>query len=197
MCRRVVKLMSCKSIKIADNTPSSFMLNIMTSSFPALSSVSIISVFNTVKNWSLFLDSAPGRTTTSVRIELLDTGKFRLDGAKPVSDQLLSSPCVLDLLRQHIAGGGIGLRFVLLDEARRETPLLLRRPLYRCSYPLTLKHLCRRRINASLGGRSVERLPLPPSLKQHIQQYPYDLWPLKRRCIGLRLRSGIDSIFRN
>lgn len=121
-------------------------------------------------------DLSHGRTTTSVRIELLNTGKFRLDGAEPVSDRLLSSPCVLDLLRQHIASRGVGRqKFVLMDEARHETPLLLQRPLYQSSSPLAMKHLCRRRINASLDGRSVERLPLPPSLKHYLQEYPYDL----------------------
>jgi len=134
-------------------------------------------------NWLLIrlnvvLERASGRNITSVRIELLDTGEFRLDGEKPGSHLLPSSPCVLDLLRQHIVDGGVGRRqFVLLDGSQpcRETPLFLQRPLYRDPYPATLKHLCRRRIHSSLEGRGVDRLHLVPSLKQYLKEYPSDI----------------------
>jgi len=124
------------------------------------------------------LESLYGRTTTSVRIELLETGKFRLDGENPGSQLLPSSPCVLDLLRRHIVDRGVARgEFVLLDGAHpcRETPMLLRRPLYRDGGPATLKHLCRRKIHAALDGRSVGRLHLVPSLKQYLKEYPSEL----------------------
>ena len=127
---------------------------------------------------SLFSESVSGRTTTSVRIELLDTGKLRLDGEKPGLHLLPSSPCVLDLLRRHIVDRGVAQgQFVLLNGAHpcRETPMLLRRPLYRDRGPASLKHLCRRRIHSTLDGRSVSRLHLVPSLKHYLEQYPSDL----------------------
>ena len=121
------------------------------------------------------LEGATRHTTTSVRIELLDTGRFRLDGERPGSHLLPSSPCVLDLLRRHTAQRAVGrAEFVLLDGGR-ETPLVLRRPLYRDAGAATLKHLCRRRIHSVLDGRSVERLHLVPSLKQYLKDYPSDL----------------------
>jgi len=126
----------------------------------------------------MFSESVPGRSSTSVRIELLETGRFRLDGEKPGSHLLPASPCVLDLLRRHMVERGVGRgKFVLLDgsDPVRETPMLLRRPLYRDSCPALLKHLCRRQIHSALGGRSVDRLQLVPSLKQYLKDYPSDL----------------------
>lgn len=119
--------------------------------------------------------ASSGRASTSVRIELLETGRFRLDGEKPGAHRLPSSRCVLDLLRRHTADGAVGrAEFVLLDGGR-ETPLMLRRPLHRDGRPSTLKHLCRRRIHSALDGRSVDRLHLVPSLKQYLKDYPSDL----------------------
>ena len=126
----------------------------------------------------LFSESASGRTSTSVRIKLLATGKFRLDGEKPGSHLLPSSPCVLDLLRRHMPERGVDRgEFVLLDgsDPGRETPMRLRRPLYHERCPATLSHLCRRRIHSALDGRSVDRLHLVPSLKQYLKDYPSDL----------------------
>jgi len=128
----------------------------------------------------VFTESVSGRTSTSVRIELLKTGTFRLDGDKSTSHRLPSSPCVLDLLRRHTAARGVGRgEFVLLNgsEHGRETPLVLRRPLYRRDLigPATLKHLCRRRVHSALDGRGVDRLHLVPSLKQYLDDYPSDL----------------------
>lgn len=120
-------------------------------------------------------DGVSRHTSTSVRIQLLETGRFRLDGEKPSSHLLPSSPCVLDLLRRHTAERAVGrTEFVLLDGGR-ETPLVLRRPLNRDTGPATLKHLCRRRIHSVLDGRSVDRLHLVPSLKQYLKEYPSDL----------------------
>ena len=119
-----------------------------------------------------------GRTSTSVRIELLDTGKFRLDGEKPGSHLLPSSACVLDLLRRHVLEHGVARgEFVLLNGGHpcRETPMFLRRPLYCDRHPATLKHLCRRQIHSALAGRDVDRLYLVPSLKQYLNEYPSDL----------------------
>lgn len=115
-----------------------------------------------------------------MRIEQLqDTGKFRLDGEKSGSHLLPVSACVLDLLRRHVVGGGRAGRreFVLLDgtDRSRETPLLLRRALYRDPGPATLKHLCRRGIHSALDGRNVDRLHLVPSLKLYLKDYPSSL----------------------
>jgi len=124
-----------------------------------------------------------GRGSTSVRIELLETGRFRLDGERPGAHLLPSSPCVLDLLRRHTAAaadGEVGRAEVVLLDGGRETPLVLRRPLYRnaaaaAAAPASLKHLCRRRIHSVLDGRNVDRLHLVPSLKQYLKDYPCDL----------------------
>lgn len=117
-----------------------------------------------------------GRSSTSVRIELTSTDKFRLDAETRSAHLLPAAPCVLDLLRRHIVDGGG--QFVLLDVTEQpghEMPLMLRRPLYRDARPAALKHLCRRRIHSALDGRSVDRLQLVPSLKQYLNEYPSDL----------------------
>jgi hypothetical protein len=121
-----------------------------------------------------------GGSVTSVRI-VHESGRFRLDGDPERGHLLPAFPCVLELIRHHVrmrgTSGGGGL-FVFLERSGCgiETPVMLRRPLLRPeASPSTLAHLCRRRINAALDGRSVDRLHLVPSLKQYLKDYPSDL----------------------
>lgn len=61
------------------------------------------------------------------------------------------------------------------DGSAVSLPVVLRRPLSASGSASPLKHLCRRRIMALVGDRSVYRLHLLPSLRQYLLEYPYDL----------------------
>jgi hypothetical protein len=80
-----------------------------------------------------------------------------------------------------------GNSYVFLESSgRRDTPVLLRTPLR--DAPQSLSHLCRRAVHRALsrGGQPlsaadyeregvVDRLPLVPSLKKYLKDYPYQL----------------------
>ena len=71
----------------------------------------------------------------------------------------------------------------LESSGRRDTPVVLRRPLYRRVDRLS--HLCRRAVHGALSrgpsgsesdrGAVVDRLQLIPSLKCYLKDYPYEL----------------------
>ena len=115
--------------------------------------------------------SCPGRGSTLVRIELLETGRFRLDGERPGAHLLPSSPCVLDLLRRHTAADSVvGRAEVVLLDGGRETPLVLRRPLYRngtgvTEAPLSTQNsLCVGRTKCRMASSRAQSQTLPQGL---------------------------------
>lgn len=65
-------------------------------------------------------------------------------------------------------------RYVFIESSgRRDTPILLRRPMDRGA--ASMKHLCRKRINGLLRENDVSRLQLTPSLREFLSEYPYDI----------------------
>jgi len=132
------------------------------------------------------------RGTTSIRV-VYCAGLFRLD-CSPEQEHLMPTfDCVLRLVvhyvriccsdRRKSPGGG---SYVFLESSgRRDTPVLMRRPLYRRADRLA--HLCRRAVHRALyrgaaaGGCQldhvsvVDRLQLIPSLKSYLKDYPYEL----------------------
>lgn len=116
------------------------------------------------------------RGTTSIRI-IYDspTGLFRLDSEPEQIHLMPTFDCVIRLIKFYVnVNSGALNNFVLLQmNGQRDMPVLLRRP-YECTPP-SLSHLCRKRINASLGNNNVNRLQLIPSLKAFLIDYPYDI----------------------
>ena len=142
------------------------------------------------------------RGTTSIRL-IYGAGLFRLD-CSPEQEHLMPTfDCALRLLvhyvrlcteppppRRRLAGSSschvttTGSSYVFVESGgRRDTPVVLRRPLYRRVDRLV--HLCRRAIHRALGrgpkrsdadrASTVDRLQLIPSLKAYLKDYPYEL----------------------
>jgi len=124
------------------------------------------------------------RGTTSIRI-VYNAGLFRLDSDEDQAHIMPTFDCVLSLICHYVAlsssryGGprqgrrGVKNDYVFLESSgRKDTPVLLRRPLE--NVPARLAHICRRRIHGLLGGQSLDRLHLTPSLKKYLTDYPYD-----------------------
>lgn len=126
------------------------------------------------------------RATTSIRV-FYDSGRFRLDGVPESIGKLPNFDCVVGLIQYHVTGRGERRRrrradgtcdavaFVGMAATDTLLPVEFRRPLPVSSSPSSLKHLCRRRVNGLLDGRSNNRLMLSPPLKQFLLEYPYDL----------------------
>lgn len=118
------------------------------------------------------------RGTTSIRIIYdFPVGLFRLDSEPEQIHLMPTFDCVLRLIKfyvdQSVNNGALN-NFVLLQmNGQRDIPVLIRRPYE--ARPQSLSHLCRRRINASLGKNNVNRLQLIPSLKTFLIDYPYDI----------------------
>lgn len=119
------------------------------------------------------------RGTTSIRIIYDSPGLFRLDSEPEQVHLLPTFDCVLKLIKFYVdqsaanSGGALN-NFVLLQmNGQRDMSVILRRPYER--RPPSLSHLCRKRINASLGNNNVNRLQLIPSLKAFLIDYPYDI----------------------
>lgn len=125
------------------------------------------------------------RGTTSIRV-VYESGLFRLDSDPDQSYLMPTFDCVLNLIRHYVrlsAGRRLASiespptnSYVLRESTgRRDTPVLLRRPLE--TTPASLAHSCRKRIHHSLGKNphNVNRLHLKPSLKDYLSLYPYDI----------------------
>lgn len=125
------------------------------------------------------------RGTTSIRV-LYEGGLFRLDSDPDQSYLMPTFDCALSLIRHYVRLSA-GRRLPSVDSpqtnsyvlrestGRRDTPVLLRRPLE--TTPASLAHSCRKRIHHSLGKypQNVNRLHLKPSLKDYLSLYPYDV----------------------
>ena len=142
------------------------------------------------------MDSTSASAVTSIRI-VYEAGRFRFDGVPESVERLPAFDCVVELIRYHMEdskrrasfeGSRDGVRsagviaFVgrtaVQGKSTTETtplPVALERPLPVCNAPSTLKHMCRRSVSSLLGDRSVSRLHLPPSLRQYLLDYPYDV----------------------
>jgi len=129
------------------------------------------------------------RGTTSIRV-IYHAGLFRLDSSPDQEHLMPTFDCALRLVshyaricrseRRPTATG-----YVFLESSgRRDTPVVLRRPLYRRVGRLA--HLCRRAVHRALSrgpaaarrsdsGAVVDRLQLVPSLKCYLKDYPYEL----------------------
>lgn len=125
------------------------------------------------------------RGTTSIRV-VYEGGLFRLDSDPDQSYLMPTFDCVLNLIRHYVrlsAGRRLASvespptnSYVLRESTgRRDTPVLLRRPLE--TTPASLAHSCRKSIHHSLGKnpQNVNRLHLKPSLKDYLSLYPYDI----------------------
>lgn len=116
------------------------------------------------------------RGVTSIRI-ICESGLFRLDSEQEQIHLMPTFDCVIQLIQLYVdqsTNNGAQSNFVLLQmNGQRDVPVLLRRPLER--RPSTLSHLCRKRINGTIGSNSVNRLPLIPSLKVFLTDYPFDI----------------------
>ena len=118
------------------------------------------------------------RGTTSTRISF-DAGQFRLNHAPEHRDEMPAFDCVLGLIEYYLklagrtGGGATSHHRCIFAETngRKDTPVVLTDPLL--ARPAELKHLCRKTVNRSLAGNSVERLYLTPSLKAYLNAYPY------------------------
>lgn len=127
------------------------------------------------------------RGSTSIRM-IYHAGLFRLD-CSPEQEHLMPTfDCALRLIAHYVriccSRRTSGSSYVFLESSgRRDTPVLLRRPLYRRVDRLT--HLCRRAVHRALSWRPsdsesdrgglVDRLQLVPSLKCYLKDYPYEL----------------------
>ena len=127
------------------------------------------------------------RGTTSIRM-IYHAGLFRLDCAPDQEHLIPTFDCALRLVVHYVRScdrrRSAGVSYVFLESSgRRDTPVLLRKPLYWRVDRLT--HLCRRAVHRALTrGPSgsdpdratlVDRLHLVPSLKCYLKDYPYEL----------------------
>lgn len=119
------------------------------------------------------------RGTTSIRI-VYECGMFRMDSEPEQRHLMPTFECVLRMIqyyRRLCLGRGSPVRrssFVFLESSgRKDTRVLLRRPME--ASPHCLVHLCRLGIHAVLRENGVARLPLTPSLKMFLMDYPYDV----------------------
>jgi len=128
------------------------------------------------------------RGTTSIRV-IYHAGLFRLDCTSEQEYLLPSFDCVLRLVAHYVRlcaarRRSTGSGYVFLESSgRRDTPVVLLRPLYRTVGRLA--HLCRLAVHGALcRGPSgsdldrvfvVDRLQLIPSLKSYLRDYPYEM----------------------
>lgn len=128
------------------------------------------------------------RGTTSIRM-LYHAGLFHLDCSREQEHLMPTFDCALRLVVHYVRvcsdrRRSAGSSYVFLESSgRRDTPVLLRRPLYWRVDRLT--HLCRRAVHGALShgpasspsdrGAVVDRLQLIPSLKCYLKDYPYEL----------------------
>lgn len=142
------------------------------------------------------------RGPTSIRIAYR-SGLFRLDCTPDQEHLLPTFDCAVRLLCHYVrlcggngyshrksrtanpssTSGGVNSYVFLESSGRRDTPVLLRTPFR--ERPQRLGQLCRRTIHAAVGlgpvgvdadrESAVDRLPLVPSLKTYLKDYPYDL----------------------
>lgn len=117
------------------------------------------------------------RGTTSIRIVCECGGRFRLDCEPEQVHMMPTFDCVVALVQSYVHQGERRTtpNNLVLQEmnGRKDLPVLLRRP-YETSAP-SLAHLCRKRINGIMGTKSINRLQLLPSLKDFLNDYPYDI----------------------
>jgi len=128
------------------------------------------------------------RGTTSIRM-VYHAGLFHLDCSAEQEHLMPTFDCALRLVAHYVRicseRRRHGSSYVFLESSgRRDTPVVLRRPLYRQVDRLT--HLCRRAVHLTLSrgpwrsqpdrGCLVDRLQLIPSLKTYLKDYPYELW---------------------
>jgi len=128
------------------------------------------------------------RGTTSIRM-LYHAGLFHLDCSRDQEHLMPTFDCALRLVVHYVRicsdrRRSTGSSYVFLESSgRRDTPVLLRRPLYfRVD---RLAHLCRRAVHGALSRgpagspsdrcSAVDRLHLIPSLKCYLKDYPYEL----------------------
>jgi suppressor of cytokine signaling 2 len=144
------------------------------------------------------------RGPTSIRIAYR-SGLFRLNCTPDQEHLLPTFDCAVRLICHYVrlcSGNGYSRRkgrtanssnggatsgvnsYVFLESSgRRDTPVLLRSPFR--ERPQRLGQLCRRAIHSAVGlgpvgadvdrESAVDRLPLVPSLKTYLKDYPYDL----------------------
>ncbi|XP_077980579.1 suppressor of cytokine signaling 2-like [Glandiceps talaboti] len=120
------------------------------------------------------------RGTTSVRIQYTRDGRFRLDADESIRDRTPVFDCVVQLMAHYMEGeesstSGRQL-FWLEPSGRKDVPVKLNCPL-KANVPM-LQHLCRLSINRSLKRDLAIKyrvcdLPLPPSLKSYLIEYPF------------------------
>jgi len=142
---------------------------------------------STVDRYLFSISVQTCRGTTSIRM-VYHAGLFHLDCTAGQEHLMPTFDCALRLVAHYVRScfdrrkpGG---SYVFLESSgRRDTPVLLRRPLYRRVDRLA--HLCRRAVHAALSrgpsgcepdrGSVVDRLQLIPSLKSYLRDYPYEL----------------------
>ena len=117
------------------------------------------------------------RGTTSIRIVCECGGRFRLDCEPEQVHMMPTFDCVIALIQFYVRQGERRTtpNNLVLQEmnGRKDLPVLLRRS-YETKAP-SLAHLCRKKINRIMGAKSVNRLQLLPSLKDFLNDYPYDI----------------------
>ena len=142
---------------------------------------------STSHNYLFSISVQTCRGTTSIRI-VYHAGLFHLDCSAEQEHLMPTFDCALRLVVHYVRICCERRRpassYVFLESSgRRDTPVVLRRPLYRQVARLT--HLCRRVVHRTLsrGPRRsepqrhclVDRLQLIPSLKNYLKDYPYEL----------------------
>ncbi|MGH0192372.1 UNVERIFIED_CONTAM: hypothetical protein FKN15_012646 [Acipenser sinensis] len=128
----------------------------------------------------LTLSVKTNRGPTNVRIEY-SQGNFRLDSSCLVKPRVLAFPGVLSLV-QHYVDSCVGAAerveappVVDVPPEHKDSAVLLKlvRPLHRRDAFPSLQHLSRLAINRLTA--SPEQLPLPRSVQEYLQVYPFPL----------------------
>lgn len=133
------------------------------------------------RRYLLSISVRTDRGSTSIRIAC-DGSRFRMDAEPDLCHLMPTFDCVLRMI-EYYRRICIGLfhskqrregRCVFLESsANRNVRILLRTPLR--LRPESLGHVCRKLIHACVSGSAIHRLPVSPSLKAFLLDYPYDI----------------------
>lgn len=134
------------------------------------------------RRYLLSISVRTDRGSTSIRIAC-DGSRFRMDAEPDLCHQMPTFDCVLRLIEYyrricvgpfHSAQRREGRCVFLESSANRNVRILLRTPLR--LRPESLGHACRKLIHAAcVSGSAIHRLPVSPSLKAFLLDYPYDV----------------------
>lgn len=124
--------------------------------------------------YMLTLSVKTNRGPTNVRIEY-SQGNFRLDSSCLVKPRVLAFPGVLSLVQHYVDSCVGAAERVDVPPEHKDSAVLLKlvRPLHRRDAFPSLQHLSRLAINRLTA--SPEQLPLPRSVQEYLQVYPFPL----------------------